>query len=277
MPELPEVEVICRGLQPHLINRTITAISCSGKALRHPVPLAAMQELLSGQQILQITRRAKYLLLETSNHTLLILHLGMTGNLGIFPATSPGRVHDHLCWRLDNGMELRFHDSRRFGGAWLLTPEQAAIRESLFFTGVGPEPFSHHCNPGYFLQQAHKRQQAIKTFLMDGHNVAGIGNIYANEILFASAIHPDRPTCTLQSEEWKTIVTLMRKILTQAIACGGSTISDFVNASGNSGYFQVNFQVYGRKNQLCFHCGTSIEKSTTNGRASYFCPYCQKK
>ncbi len=315
MPELPEVEVICQGLRPHLTGRIITTIRYSGKPLRQPVPQAAMNELLPGLRIRAITRRAKYLLLETEEEmpsgrsgdsssipcdrdtkpsvavgrscaipgtrdtkpsVAVVIHLGMTGNLGIFPCSAPIKTHDHVCWQLDNDLELRLNDSRRFGGVWLLTPEQSANRESGFFGNTGPEPFSAQCTPAYFMTQARKKQQPVKTFLMDSKVVAGIGNIYANEALMAAGIHPARPVCALKKRDWQQLIPLIRTILTQAIACGGSTISDFINASGESGYFQMNFKVYGRKDQPCHQCGASIEKIQISGRASFFCPRCQK-
>ena len=276
MPELPEVEVICQGLHPHLTNRIITTIEYSGKSLRHRIPNVVMDELLCGQMICKVERRAKYLLITTEDETLLIIHLGMTGNLGLFHHTTPIKVHDHVRWRLDNGLELRLNDSRRFGAVWLLPPEQARNRETGFFATTGPEPFSNLCTPAHFMALAQKRQQPIKTFLMDSKVVAGIGNIYANEALIAAGIHPARPACTLQEHDWKRLIPLIRQILTQAIGCGGSTISDFINASGEHGYFQMHFKVYGRKGQPCHQCGSPIEKIQISGRATYFCPSCQK-
>lgn len=304
MPELPEVEVICQGLRPHLANRTITSIRCSGKSLRYEVPHAAMSEMLCGQTIRTVTRRAKYLLIATEDETLgrsssihgasdtgpgkrseaktpalacVIIHLGMTGNLGIFHHSAPVKVHDHVRWQLDNGLELRLNDCRRFGAVWLLPPEKARNMENSFFANTGPEPFSQLCTPAHFLTLAKKRRQPVKTFLMDSKVVAGIGNIYANEILSAASIHPLREVCTLQQHEWQLLIPLIRQILSQAIECGGSTISDFINASGENGYFQMNFKVYGRKGQACHQCGSLIEKAQISGRASYFCPSCQEE
>ncbi|MBU1986974.1 MAG: formamidopyrimidine-DNA glycosylase, partial [Proteobacteria bacterium] len=181
MPELPEVEVICLGLRPHLTGRIITAIQCSGKDLRHPVPHNLMNEMLCGQTIRAVARRAKYLLIETEDQTLLIIHLGMTGNLGIFPHATPVKIHDHVRWQLDNGLELRLNDTRRFGAVWLLNPEQTENMETVFFGNTGPEPFSKTCTPVHFMALARARKQPVKTFLMDSRTVAGIGNIYANE------------------------------------------------------------------------------------------------
>jgi formamidopyrimidine-DNA glycosylase len=277
MPELPEVEVICQGLRPHLSGRMVIAVHGSGKPLRHPVPLTAMKEMLGGKRISEVSRRAKYVLIAFEEGSLLVIHLGMTGNLGLFPHCAPVRSHDHVRWQLENGRELRLHDSRRFGGVWLLSPQQARERESGFFAATGPEPFSPLCTPDYFMTLAQRRQQPVKTFLMDGKVVAGIGNIYANESLFAASIHPGRSVSTLKKRHWRQLIPLIREILTRAIACGGSTISDFINASGESGYFQVNFKVYGRKGLPCPQCGVPIEKIQISGRASYFCPRCQKE
>jgi formamidopyrimidine-DNA glycosylase len=263
-------------LRPHLPGRIITTIHCSGKPLRHLAPHGTMNELLCGQTIRAVARRAKYLLIDTEDDTLIIIHLGLTGNLGIFPCATPVKVHDHVRWQLDNGLELRLNDTRRFGAVWLLTPEQARNRETGFFAKTGPEPFSSLCTPAHFMTLARARKQPIKTFLMDSKMVAGIGNIYANEALFAAGIHPSREVCALQEGDWQLLISLICQILTQAIACGGSTISDFINASGESGYFQMNFKVYGRKGQPCHHCSSPIEKIQISGRASYFCPSCQK-
>lgn len=277
MPELPEVEVICQGLRPHLIGRIVTAVHGSGKPLRHLVPLAAMEKMLGGGRVKAVTRRAKYLLIGFEDETLLIIHLGMTGNVGLFSHTAPVKVHDHVRWQLENGYELRLHDSRRFGGIWLLSAQQTAERESGFFAATGVEPFSLSCTPAHLMGLAAKRNLPVKTFLMDGKAVAGIGNIYANEALFAAGIHPARAASTLKKRDWQQLLFLLRSILSQAICCGGSTISDFINASGESGYFQMNFQVYGRKGRPCPRCEAAIEKITITGRASYFCPRCQKE
>lgn len=255
----------------------VIAVQGSGKPLRHPVPFGAMQEMLGGKRISEVSRRAKYVLIAFEDCSLLVIHLGMTGNLGFFSNCAPVRSHDHVRWQLEDGQELRLHDSRRFGGVWLLSPQQAREKETGFFAATGVEPFSPHCTPDYFMTLAQRRRQPVKTFLMDGKVVAGIGNIYANEALFAAGIHPARPASALKKNDWRRLVSLIRAILNQAIACGGSTISDYINVGGESGYFQMNFKVYGRKGGPCPQCGTAIEKIPISGRASYFCPRCQKE
>ncbi len=276
MPELPEVEVVCRGLRPYLIQRSIVAVHWSDKDLRVPLPRATLPGLI-GQRITRISRRAKYLLIHLANGSLLIVHLGMSGRLGIFPANEPVHRHDHVRWLLDTGLEMRLNDTRRFGSVHLLPPDEAGEAEHSFFHACGPEPLSRSCSPEQLQRQAHGRKQAIKTLLMDSRFIAGVGNIYANEALFAAGIHPDSPAHTLDLGDWQRLLDQLRIILDQAIACGGSTISDFLGASGDSGYFQVNFKVYGRTNQNCPNCGQKISKTRTSGRASFFCPSCQQQ
>lgn len=275
MPELPEVEVICRGLRPHLIGHQIISLDSSGKNLRVPVPMEKMAQRLAGQRISKVKRRAKYLLIEAENRDLLIIHLGMSGTLGVFAADTIGQKHDHVIWRLDNDHELRLHDPRRFGSVQLLTPDEAKQVEKTLFKNVGPEPFSRKCSSAYLSERARSKTAGIKTFLMDGRIVAGIGNIYANESLFAAGIHPEQPAGTLDTAQWRKLHRLIRKILRHAINCGGSTISDFLDASGNRGYFQMNFKVYGKAGAPCPNCSTEISKKQVGGRAAYFCPQCQ--
>ncbi|MCF8057528.1 MAG: bifunctional DNA-formamidopyrimidine glycosylase/DNA-(apurinic or apyrimidinic site) lyase [Desulfocapsa sp.] len=275
MPELPEVEVTCQGLLPHLMERRIIAVCCSGKNLRFPVGCKAMRTELCDDRITGLTRRAKYLLLRMESGAGLIIHLGMSGNLGIFAAGTAQKKHDHVCWLLDNNTELRFNDPRRFGAVLLFTAEEAKTGVKQFFAATGPEPFSRSCSVVYLMQRAGGRKQAVKQYLMDSHVVAGIGNIYANEILFRSRIHPARAASSLTEREWKQLFRSMRKTLTHAISCGGSTISDFAGASGEGGYFQMNFLIYGKAGQACSQCGEYVEKTKLGGRATFFCPGCQ--
>jgi len=277
MPELPEVEVICQGLLPHLLGRTFMNVRCSGKQLRVPVLCKEMDSELCGQKITSISRRAKYLILKADGGTALIIHLGMTGNMGIFAAESAIKKHDHVRWQLDNNTELRFNDARRFGAVHLLPAKNAVRQEKQFFSATGPEPLSRSCSVAYLTRQAARRKIGIKKFIMDSHMIAGIGNIYANESLFRAGIHPERPAASLSAKEWKSLLSIIRKTLKHAIQCGGSTISDFVDASGKGGYFQMNFRIYGKAGEGCSECGELILKETIGGRASFFCPLCQPR
>lgn len=277
MPELPEVEVIRIGLLPLLVGKRIITIRHSGKSLRTPVPLAKMKEVLINTVITDIQRRAKYLLLSTDRDDLLIIHLGMTGKLGVCPPKLPEAKHDHVFFVLDDGMELRYHDTRRFGSMHVIPREDRKTDECFFFQTTGPEPFDETVTSSYLKKKARNSSQPIKTFIMNSRVIAGVGNIYANESLFAAGIHPRRPAGKLTLKQWQRLLDEIRAVLKEAIACGGSTISDFVNAGGERGYFQMNFRVYGRANQPCRICENFLQKTVITGRASYFCAHCQKR
>lgn len=276
MPELPEVEVICRGIRPFLLDRTITDIHASGKRLRQPIPMKIMQREIINQTITAVERRAKYLQISLQTGGMLIIHLGMTGNLGIFSTSAPPARHDHVHWYLDNGTELRYNDIRRFGSIQFLSSHEVADREDTVFKTTGPEPFSDQFSAQYLQGLAKNKSHAVKLFIMTNQIVAGIGNIYANESLFAAGIQPGRKAQTLTQKEWESLVIEIRRVLSHAIECGGSTISDFLNASQEKGYFQINFKVYGREGEACPLCSAKIEKQKIGGRASFYCPTCQK-
>lgn len=275
MPELPEVEVIRRGLEPHVCNKPIIGTFCSGKKLRKPIDIPVIEKVLLNTSFTRITRRAKYLLLH-SNNGILLIHLGMTGSLGVFQTDSPPRKHDHFTVLFADETQMRYNDTRRFGFILPFVDQTASQVEQSFFAAYGPEPLSPHCNPSYLYQRAQNRKLPVKTFLMDNRHVVGIGNIYANETLFAAGIHPRRRCSTLTLEEWHHIHHHLVATLKWAIDCGGSTISDFINASGESGYFQANFKVYGKAEQPCPDCSQKLQKETIGGRTSYFCKNCQK-
>ncbi len=276
MPELPEVEVTRRGLLPHLPGKKITAVGWSNKRLRTPIPRRLLKESIEGQQMETIERRAKYLLFRMTSGSVLILHLGMTGKIGLFRQAAPRARHDHLRLILDNHMEMRFNDSRRFGAILVWPAEQAVKLEEQFSATKGIEPFSGEFIPAALQQLAAKRRQPVKNFLMDSRLIAGIGNIYANETLFAAGIHPQTPVNRISADEWQAIISNCREILERAIEAGGSTISDFVGSSGSQGYFQLQLAVYGQADNPCPACGTPIIKKNLGGRATFFCPNCQK-
>ncbi len=275
MPELPEVEVTRRGLLPHLPGRKIIAVSWSNKRLRTPIPRKLLRESIAGRQVRTVDRRAKYLLVRMEDGSVLVLHLGMTGKIGLFPGNTPRARHDHLRLLLDNRMEMRFNDSRRFGSILVWPAENAGKLEERFNRGKGIEPFSAEFTGTTLQGLAARRRQPVKSFLMDSRLVAGIGNIYANEILFAAGIFPETPVDTITDAEWQAIALESRDILSRAIKAGGSTISDFVGSSGSPGYFQLQLKVYGRGELACKQCGTPVEKRKTGGRATFFCPRCQ--
>ncbi|KPK00690.1 MAG: hypothetical protein AMJ60_00065 [Desulfobacterales bacterium SG8_35] len=274
MPELPEVEVIRQGLQRYLPGRRILDIRTGNKKLRLPMPRRDLKKYIQNAQVRSVARRAKFLLIAMNNGAFLVVHLGMTGRLGIFPAGTPKSKHDHLRLQLDNNMQLRFNDIRRFGFIQVLPPGRDTAGTLL--GNLGPEPLGPHFSPEYLQKQATGKNRPLKNFLMDNRVVVGIGNIYACEILFHAGLNPEKKIGRLGMKEWIRVVESSRHILEKAIASGGTTISDFVNASGKSGYFQLELQTYGKQGQPCKWCSTPITKKTMAGRSTFFCPKCQK-
>lgn len=274
MPELPEVEVICRGLAPNLVGKKIISASFSHEKMRLPLPKRQISTWIIGREIKRVRRLAKFILLDMDSSASLVIHLGMTGRLSFFPAATAPAKHDHARWLLDNGLELRFNDTRRFGSIQVLGP---GANPTEVFGALGPDPFWPEFNAGYLADRAKTRTLPVKNLLMDNRVVTGIGNIYASEILHASGVNPATPAGQLRSSEWQKIITNSRLVLEDAIACGGTTISDYVNSRGEKGYFQTRLQVYGREGEACLSCRGPIHQVRLGGRASYYCPSCQPK
>jgi formamidopyrimidine-DNA glycosylase len=251
VPELPEVEVIRRGLIPHLVDRTVTRIVISNRRLRLPVPRTKLKRWVQGNRIKAIDRRAKYLLISLGSGAKIVFHLGMTGRLSLFANTIPRTVHDHLRFFIDSGLELRFNDVRRFGSVQVLSPDE--VEGATIFAGLGIEPLGPDFSGNY-----------------------GIGNIYANEILFTAGIKPTRKVGTIGKKSWERVVEACQLVLERAIACGGTTISDYTNSRGEAGYFQSELKVYGRKGEMCQKCRKPIRRQILAGRATYYCPACQR-
>ena len=275
MPELPEVEVTRRGLMDHLPGRTVVAITVSGHRLRTSMPSRSLHEHILARRILTLDRRAKYLLVRMDSGAVLVIHLGMTGKLGLLDGGEPRHRHDHLILTLDNGHQVRLNDSRRFGAVMVWSAATAENAESAFSAGEGIEPLGSEFTAAHLHRLADRKTAPVKSLLMNGRLIAGIGNIYANEILFASRIHPATPAGRLTMADWRRVVAESQRILQLAIATGGSTIADFLGATGHPGYFQLHFQAYGRRHLPCPRCGQPIVKTSLTGRATYFCPACQ--
>ncbi|MBU0731098.1 MAG: bifunctional DNA-formamidopyrimidine glycosylase/DNA-(apurinic or apyrimidinic site) lyase [Proteobacteria bacterium] len=273
MPELPEVEVVRMGLTTHVVGRTIQDITWSNKKLRMPVPRAFLDNLIKGRIITRVDRRGKYLLFRMDNNASLVIHLGMSGKLSLFSKEQPLRKHDHLRFHLDNGVELRFNDARRFGSVQVLPP---GADETNLLNIKGVEPLSRNFSKTYLAKMALHKTKPVKNFLMDGAVVLGIGNIYASETLFIAGINPNRESGCISATEWAKIIRAGRAVLKKAIKFGGTTISDFVNSSNNPGYFQNQLMVYGREGKPCPKCKRQIIRQVMAGRATYFCPHCQK-
>lgn len=271
MPELPEVETSCRGITPHITSQKIKAVIIRQAKLRWPIPTDLSQKLIH-TTIQNVHRRGKYLLLASKQGTL-IIHLGMSGRLHILPAHAPAQKHDHVDIIFDHGKCLRFTDPRRFG-AILWTEENPLLHPLL--KQLGPEPLTNDFNGLYLFQQIHKRKQSIKLILMNSQIVVGVGNIYANEVLFAAKIHPNIPAGQLNKTQCNKIVKHVKTILEKAIQQGGTTLKDFSDSQGKPGYFKQELQVYGRGNQPCIKCKTLLIETRLGQRTTVFCPMCQK-
>ena len=270
MPELPEVETTLRGISPHVLGRRICVLVVRDARLRWPIP-SDLPEKLQGQRIESLRRRGKYILICTEGGTF-IVHLGMSGSWRIAGAEQPPRKHDHHDLILDNGVCLRYHDPRRFG--CLLWTEDNPDQHPLI-ASLGPEPLEQGFTASYLHQLAGNRQIAVKSFIMDSHVVVGVGNIYANEALFRAGIAPQRAAGAISLEQYERLVKAIRDVLEASIQQGGTTLRDFVNESGNPGYFKQTLQVYARGGEPCRICGEAILTSRMGQRATYWCPVCQ--
>lgn len=279
MPELPEVETICRGLAPHLVGRRIVRVQLRREGLRYPFP-AGLASHLEGCAITSVARRAKYLLFYLDSGDVLIAHLGMSGTMVLYPVKDHlARTHDHVLLDVDHsgfegGLRLAFHDPRRFGVLDCCSSE--ALPHHHLLAHLGPEPLERDFTSAYLRRALAGRRQPVKQALMDAKLVVGVGNIYASEALFQACIHPLAPAGSLTKAACDRLVKAVQEVLTQAIASGGSTLRDYVRSSGDAGYFQHSFAVYGRQSEPCCRCHTPIQKIVTGGRVTYFCNKCQR-
>jgi formamidopyrimidine-DNA glycosylase len=270
MPELPEVETTRRGIAPHVVGRRITGVVLRRPDLRWPIP-PEISTLLPGQVVDDVERRAKYLLLRTRAGTAL-LHLGMTGVLRVLPADTPIGKHDHVDIAFDSGEVLRFTDPRRFGALlWQMPGETHELLE-----GIGPEPLTDAFDGDVLWRVSRGRTAAVKTFLMDNAVVVGVGNIYASEALFAAGIDPRKPAGKVSRARYARLATEVKRILAYAIERGGTTLRDFLAPDGAPGYFFQELYAYGRAGEPCKACGATIRVVTLGGRASFYCPACQR-
>ncbi len=270
MPELPEVETTRRGLMPHLVGRTVVALDIRQPRLRWPIP-DALRTSLPGQRIDDVERRAKYLLVHTEAGSAL-LHLGMSGSLRVLPAATPIGAHDHVDWRLDSGLVLRYTDPRRFGSQ--LWQPHGEIHPLL--AGLGPEPLSDEFDGDHLWLRSRGRSAAVKVLLMDQAIVVGVGNIYAAEALFAAGIHPKRAAGSVSRARCAHLADEVKRILTRAITRGGTTLRDFISPDGAPGYFEQELFVYGRAGEPCKVCGAPIRVITLGQRSTFYCPRCQR-
>ena len=269
MPELPEVETSRRGIEPWLVGRAVRQVVVRDRRLRWPVP-RGIESKLRDREISSVTRRAKYLLINTSDGTA-IVHLGMTGSVFIVDRDTPAGVHDHFDVELDSGKALRFRDPRRFGSfLWSRQPLQHPLLEKL-----GPEPLGDEFSGEYLWKKSRGRKVSIKQFIMNAQVVVGVGNIYASESLFLAGINPKRAAGRVARQRYELLATAIRDVLSRAIRAGGTTLRDFYGGDGEPGYFRQQLEVYDREGEHCRQCNTLISAIVQGQRSTYYCKTCQ--
>ena len=280
MPELPEVETVMRGLVPAMEGLRIAHVTLNRPDLRWPLP-ENMAARLEGARVERLRRRSKYILADLDTGESLLIHLGMSGRmlvsgimLGDYHFEHPApEKHDHVVLDMEGGARVTFNDARRFGAMDLVRTDREAAHWLL--AGLGPEPLGNDFSEAYLIARLHERKSPVKTVLLDQHVVAGLGNIYVNEVLFRAGIDPRRQAARIAAKRIGQIVPLVREVLSEAIEAGGSSLRDHRQASGKLGYFQHTFRVYDREGEPCPVCGTPIRRIVQSGRSSFFCPSCQ--
>jgi formamidopyrimidine-DNA glycosylase len=287
MPELPEVETVRRGLAPHLIGRRLVRVTARRPDLRFPLPDGFVQRL-TGAAVTGLTRRGKYILAALDRDETLVIHLGMTGRFGLegdgvheapgeFALAAPvNPKHAHIVFETDTGGVLTYFDARRFGLMDLIATENLESHER--FAGMGPEPLGESFDAAYLARAFAGRRQGAKTLLLDQRVVAGLGNIYVCEALYRARLSPSRPAADIGPRARATLVRSIRAVLEEAIAAGGSTLRDYASVEGGMGYFQHDFQVYGREGQACSttRCRGVVTRLVQAGRSTFHCPVCQR-
>ncbi len=288
MPELPEVEVVKKSLKENILNLTLKKVKINSLKLRYKVPKKKISEIIN-KKIIKIYRRSKYIVLNSSNNLSIIVHLGMTGKFYIikkdlklkklsfyYKISNKLSKHDHIIFEFNKKVRLIYNDVRKFG--FFLIVNTQDINELRFFKSLGPEPLSIEFNHINFKKKLSKRNLPVKSLLMDQTVISGLGNIYANEILYFCKISPLKKADKLNSDDIKKIIVYTKKILKNAINLGGSSIKDFKKSDGKFGKYQQKFKVYGKDNLKCptRDCKSFIRKVRLSGRSTYFCPSCQK-
>lgn len=270
MPELPEVETSRRGIEPFLVGERIDKVIVREKRLRWPIR-ADVTKQLTGQIVNSVTRRAKYLLINTSNGSAMI-HLGMSGSIYIVDRDTPAGVHEHFDFDLTSGKTLRYRDPRRFGSLhWTKDPGQHKLIRSL-----GPEPLGDEFSGEYLWQRSRRRKVTIKQFIMNANIVVGVGNIYASEALFLAGINPLHAAGRVARQRYNVLADMIRQVLLKAIEAGGTTLRDFYGGDGEAGYFQQELAVYGREDEPCVTCKRPISALVLGQRSTFYCKKCQR-
>ena len=283
MPELPEVETIMRGISPFLAGATIKRIKLNRADLRWPFP-ENFANRVKEAKVLNLKRRSKYILIDLSTGETLLIHLGMSGKIlvsnskvGNYFYESPKLAnHDHVIFELNDGTIITYNDPRRFGAMDLA--RTVDLKNHKFLKKLGPEPLGNNFNSDYLKIKLSNKESPIKNVLLNQSIISGLGNIYVCEALFMSGISPKKIASKISKNKCEELVKNIRAILISAIEAGGSSLKDFTDIQGNSGYFQFEFYVYGRENECCktINCTRKIKRITQSGRSSFYCPHCQR-
>ena len=283
MPELPEVETVCRGMKLSMMGRTIKSAEIRRPDLRWPLP-KEMKNRITGKAISSITRRAKYILIGLDSQETIIIHLGMSGRILIDNNPSAGFLqnkkvfgkHDHVTVYLDNDVSVTFNDARRFGAMDLVSTKE--LNGHWLIKNIGPEPLGNSLNTTYLHRVLKNKSVNIKTALLDQRLIAGLGNIYVCEILYRAKVSPKRKAKNLSKKSIDKLIRVLRIVLLEAIDAGGSSLKDHRQTSGEIGYFQHNFTVYGRMDQNCLDddCHAVVKRITQGGRSTFYCSNCQR-
>ena len=273
MPELPEVETICRGLRPHLQGRRIVRVRVFEPRLRHLID-PRLPARLRGKTIVHVGRRAKYIFIHLEKETVWVFHLGMSGKLIHAHPHTPRQKHDHIVVTLDSGQELRYHDPRRFGLSLFVS--EAELRELPQLRRLGLDPFDANFDERYLYSFTKRSQRRIRDLLLDQQVVAGIGNIYANEILGRVGVRPTTRSARLTREKVARIAFMIPTVLSEAIRWCGTSFSDYRDADDRYGEFQNHLRVYDRDGEACRVCPSTIKRVALGNRSAFYCPSCQK-
>lgn len=273
MPELPEVETVRRGLEALIVGQTIARVEVHLARIVRMPGVAQFTSLLEGALVRAVDRRGKYLLIRAGDLTL-VSHLRMEGRYGLYARETPVEAHTHVIFHLANGSELRYRDVRQFGTMDLFTQEELTAWPNL--AELGPEPLEDAFDALYLRRVAGKRRAPIKAVLLDQTVVAGLGNIYVDEILHRAGVHPERSAASLSLATMREIVSHCRTVISEAITLGGSSIKSYVNGYGTPGGFQFSLRAYGRAGLPCLTCGAEIVKGRVAGRGTHVCLQCQK-
>lgn len=271
MPELPEVETVKNGLLRKVKNRKIISCNVLWPGIIASPDKETFIKNIANETINDITRRGKFIIFRLDKY-FLISHLRMEGKYFIKEQNEPYTKHDHIIFSLDNHQELRYNDTRKFGKMYLVTKDKLELTP---LSKLGLEPWDKHLTTTYLKEKLNKKKP-IKTLLLDQTIIAGIGNIYADEILYLSQINPQTQGTKLTTKNLSAIIKNTQEILEKSIKKGGTTIHTYTSVDGITGLFQQELLVHGKENQPCPKCHTKILKTTINGRGTYYCPNCQK-